>query len=486
MQIRQQLRQWVKGGISQVVRHGLHLAQNNMAYGHENPYLDGIFAPQRQEYEAHDLHVEGEIPQQLNGALLRIGPNPIQVKNPKIHHWFVGDGMIHALRLQQGQALYYKSRYVGADEVQQKLKRPRIQGESRGVASAVNTNIIAFAGKIWALVEAGALPIEVDAELNSQRHQLLEDQQDFPFTAHPHIDPVTGDIHAVCYDALVRDKVFYLHFNAQGKLKHHVDIPVQHGPMIHDCAITQSHVLILDLSVNFSLQSAFKGSLLPYAFNPKHQARIGLLPFQGQAQDIQWFELEPCFIFHVANAFDLANGDVVLDAVVHSKALVDSIQGPIEDQDIGLERFTFERASGQVKRQILSTQKQEFPRINEAYTGREHRYIYSISFAEFDNPSAVRTNVLLCHDVKLGTTAEYALEDTWVSGEVIFVARDHAQAENDGWLMAYVHALDSSPSKVLIWQADAITAGPIATIHLPVRVPLGFHANWIDDRQLHA
>lgn len=254
--------------------------------------------------------------------------------------------------------------------------------------------------------------------------------------------------------------------------------------MIHDCAITQSHVLILDLCVNFSLKYVFKGVMLPYQWNPTHQARIGLMPFDGQASDIQWFNLAPCFIFHVANAYDLENGDVVMDAVVHSKAFEHSIQGSIEDQEIYLERFIFERRTGQVKREILVKLKQEFPRVNENYTGRQHRYIYSISFAEFDAPTQVKANQLLVYDTHTKQLHSYSYNENTVFGEVVFVAKPDATQENDGWLMTYAHALDCRPSKVLIFDAVAFQAGPIATIELPVRVPLGFHCNWIDYTKL--
>ena len=159
--------------------------------------------------------------------LMRIGPNPIQVKNPKTYHWFVGDGMVHAVYLKAGQAECYQRAYIASDSVQQKLQRRKIPGKASAVADAVNTNIIAFAGKIWALVEAGALPIELDRNLQSQQKRLFNSKiEEFPFTAHPHVDPVSGDLHAVCYDALDQQQVFYLHFNAQGELKHHVSIPV--------------------------------------------------------------------------------------------------------------------------------------------------------------------------------------------------------------------------------------------------------------------
>lgn len=484
MQWSKPLSRMFKNTLSKTIQHGMGILHHRIPYSHDNPYLDGIFAPQRQECFSTQLIVEGQIPAELDGALMRIGPNPLLVKNPRNYHWFTGDGMLHALRLQHGQAHWYKSHYVGSDSVQKRLQRPHIPGKTRGVSDAVNTNVIHFAGKIWALVEAGAYPIEVNSELESKRHHLLENEQDLPFTAHPHVDPDTGDIHAVCYDALNQNQVFYLHIDAQGKLKHHVEIPVKYGPMIHDCAITQSQVLILDLNVNFSMRSALKGSMLPYQWSSKRQARIGILPFGGQASDIHWYEIDPCFIFHSVNAYDLEHGDVVMDAVVHSKAMVHSIQGPIEDQDIRLERFIFKQGTGQVIRTVLSETKQEFPRINEAYTGRPYRYAYGISFAEFDDPYHVSSNQLLAQDLEAGQTEAYSLGKNWVTGEAAFVAKEGAQTENEGWLMSYVHALDCRPSKVVILDAQRMRDGPIATIHLPVRVPVGFHCNWIDYRKL--
>ena len=177
---------------------------------------------------------------------------------------------------------------------------------------------------------------------------------------------------------------------------------------------------------------------------------------------------------------------VVFPIPVHSKALIRSIQGPIEDQDIRLERFIFEQGTGKVTRTVLSNIKQEFPRINEAFIGRQYRYIYSISFGEFDDPSHVSSNTVMCFNLRTRTTESYSFGENWVTGEAVFVARENAQAENDGWLMSYIHALDCSPSKVVILDAQHITEGPIATIHLPVRVPVGFHCTWIDYRKLRA
>lgn len=451
--------------------------QQRVPYSQSNPFLEGAYAPVAAESTCTDLKVSGSIPSELNGLFLRMGPNPMEVDNPAIYNWFIGDGMAHALRLKEGQAVWYKNRYVGVDSVNKKLGKAMAPGPRRGPTESVNTNIIGHAGKIWALVEAGAYPVQMDADLNTIRHGLFNSDANLPFTAHPHIDPDTGDIHAVCYDALQRNKVFYLNIDRDGHLKKQLSIPVKHGPMMHDCTVTQSKVIILDLPITFSFLSVFKGSQLPYAWNKKHAARVGVLPKNGQAKDIRWFEVDPCFIFHTCNAYDLDNGDVVMDAVVHTHSFSSSIQGPAENQKITFERWTLKQQTGQVERQVISDVSQEFPRLDERLTGKPYRYAYAISLSSDLVPHA---NALLRYDLHTGETIQHHYGTEYMTGEVVFVPRHKDAAEDEGWLLSYVHHLDGGPSKIVILDAQKIEQAPQATIELPVRVPLGFHANWVE------
>ena len=80
-----------------------------------NPYLAGNFGPVSEEITAFDLEVTGTIPDGLDGRLIRNGPNPRGEVDPAQHHWFVGDGMVHGLRLRDGRAEWYRNRFVGGD-----------------------------------------------------------------------------------------------------------------------------------------------------------------------------------------------------------------------------------------------------------------------------------------------------------------------------------------------------------------------------------
>lgn len=445
--------------------------QKRVPYSPHNMFLEGPFAPVKEEHDSTDLRITGTLPPELDGLLARIGPNPLEVPNPATHHWFLGDGMVHGLRLKEGRALWYRSRYVGVDNVNRRLGRPRAPGPRHSISDVVNTNIIGHGGSLWALVEATALPVELDADLNTVKHGMFDSRLKASFTAHPHKDPATGELHAICYDGFDQKHIRYLVIGTDRQVKKNLTIPVRHGPMMHDSALTEKNVLLLDLPVTFSLSAALKGAGLPYAWNPKHPARVGKLPRNGTADDVRWYDIEPCFVFHTCNAFENDNGDTVLDVVVHQRMFDQSIQGP-EPQQVTFERWTLPREGTHVQRQVISREGQEFPRFDERLTGKPYRYAYAVSL-NLDN----QANALLRHDLETGESTQHAFGPDWTAGEFVFVPRHDGTAENDGWLMGYVHHRENLPSKVVILGARDLTT--VAEVQLPVRVPLGFHGNWI-------
>ena len=454
--------------------------QKTVPYADNNTFLNGIYAPVTQEVTVFDLQVEGEIPTVLNGMLTRIGPNPMQVKNPAAYHWFLGDGMVHAVKLQAGRALWYRNRYIGVDSVQKTLKRPLLAGARHGIYDTVNTNVFGHAGKIYALVEAGACPVELDTELNSIKHGLFESPLNQGYTAHPHCDPQTGELHAICYDALALNVLRYVVIDPQGQVRRNLKIPVSGSPMVHDCAITQSSVIILDLPVGFSVQAAVKGGALPYCWRPKKTARVGLLPREGQADDIRWFEVDACFSFHIANAFDMDNGDTIIDLVVHEKMFDRSTNGPEADgSKVTLERWTLPARGKHVQRKVMSNTPQEFPRIDERLVGQPHRYVYSISMdSRLDSTTP---NLLQRCDMQTGQIESHSYGHAKMTSEAVFVPKSDTSAEADGWLISYVHDLNGGDSQLVILDSQKLGQSPQAVIHLGAHVPMGFHASWIAD-----
>lgn len=444
-------------------------------------FLDDVFAPVASETETTALRVEGALPPDLSGLYARIGPNPLKPQ-PSRYHWFIGDGMVHGLRLHAGQAQWYRSRYIGSNSVHKALGRPVLPGPRHGVGDVVNTNVYAHAGRVWASVEAGMLPVQLDARLESVRHGTFDSPHKQPFSAHPHRDPHTGALHAICYNALVRHKVQYVRVSPQGQVDRVVDIPVQHGPMIHDCAITRRYVVVLDLPVTFSFRRLLGRAPFPYAWNPRHPARVGLLPKEGDARDIRWFDVDPCFVFHPCNAFEREDGSVVLDVVAHRRMFDRARHGPELDSGARFERWVLPADGGRAVRTVLHDAPQEFPRLDERLTGEPYRYAYAVGFQP-DQPGG---QPLYRHDLQMGSTVVHGFGPHAVPGEFVFVPRQPTGAEDDGWLVGLVHNRQSGCAEFHVLNADDFTGPPQAVVHIPVRIPAGFHGNWMAEADLRA
>ncbi len=446
-----------------------------------HPFLSGIHAPMERELTLDQLQVQGVIPPELDGRYLRIGPNPARPPNPAAHHWFVGDGMVHGVRLEGGQALWYRNRWIRSRAVSAALGEPEAPGPRNGRSDTANTNVLGHAGKTWALVEAGAYPVELDDELQTVAHNPFEGTLHGSFSAHPHLDPDTGEMHAICYNGPDLDTIRHVVVGKDGRVRRQEPIAVKHGPSIHDCMITRSYVLVLDLPVTFSLKTLLAGHPFPYAWNPGHQARVGLLPREGRGSDTIWCEVDPCYVFHPCNAFENAQGSVVVDVVAHATMFAQSRQGP-DSKKVAFERWTIDPATRRVERKVIDEQPQEFPRCDERLLGKPYRYAYAMPLADEGSAFGSKTH-LIKHDLQTGARAIHEFGAQRYPGEFVFVPRHADAAEDEGWLMGYVIDMAHQTTDLVILDAQAFSGPPQAVVTIPHRVPPGFHGNWVPARQ---
>jgi len=442
-----------------------------------HPFLTGLHAPMTRELTIGDLPVSGTIPAALDGRYLRIGPNPIHA-DPASYHWFVGEGMVHGLRIEGGRARWYRNRWVRCAEVTAALDEPRTPGPRHGGFDNVNTNIIGHAGRTLALVEAGSFPLEIGETLESVRYSDFGGTLRGSFTAHPHLDPLTGELHAIAYDAHDQETVRHIVVTPDGQVRREEPVRVKHGPMIHDCALTARFVLILDLPVTFSMRALVGGAPLPYRWNPGHRARLGLLPREGRGGDVIWCDVDPAYVFHVANAYDLPDGRVILDVVAHDRMFAESTQGP-DSRRSAFERWTIDPARRVVERRIVDDHPQEFPRPDERRFGQPYRYAYTMALTGNGDPSFDPAHHLIKHDLEAGTRHIHDFGPDRVPGEFVFVPARRDAAEDEGWLMGLVIDRRRETTDLAILDARNFEGEPVASVRLPHRVPPGFHGNWV-------
>ncbi|KXV64631.1 hypothetical protein AD949_05550 [Acetobacter orleanensis] len=435
------------------------------------PYLANNFAPIEAETTAFNLEVTGHIPKVLTGRLLRIGPNPAVAPDPVRYHWLSGSGMAHGLRLRNGKAEWYRSRYVRDSSVVTALHVLPLggPGENRRDGS-VNTNFTSVGGKLYAIVEAGSLPVELNYELESIARADFNGTLEAGFTGHPKFDPITGEQHALTYEP--GQPVRYVTVDQTGRATTRARIDLPHIPLIHDTAFTASSIIIPDLPVTF--QPDRSQARFPWLWDERRDSRIGLLPRNGNAENIQWFETPRCFVFHFVNAYD-DNHLTIIDLIRHPRMFDRDHNGPNEGAPT-LVRWTLNRCSGQLTETQLDDHGTEFPQINGRFGGQPYRFSYTAHWG-----AGVTFGPAMKHDMVRGTTEIHDYGTGRMTLEPIFVPKPDSCAEDDGWIFSYVYDSGRNLSDVVILDAQDFAGEPVATIHLPVRVPFGFHGGWVAD-----
>jgi carotenoid cleavage dioxygenase len=452
-----------------------------------NPYLSGNFAPVDGE-DDFDLKVEGEIPADLAGAFYRNGPNP-QFAPRGDYHWFGGDGMIHGFFVEGGK-VRYRNRYVRTPKWMAEnaaghalfgtfgnpsTSDPSVIGKDSGVA---NTNIVWHAGKLMAL-EEGHMPTELDPVTLETKGYLADYRG--RVTAHPKLDPETGEM--VWFGYSIGEIPFgktlsYGVTNAAGEVVRRDDFEAPYSSMVHDFLVTRRHVLFPILPLTGSLERAMKGQM-PYAWEPEKGAFVGVMARDAAVDTIRWFEVDACYVFHPMNAWEEGTrifADVMEYPVAPLFPRADG--GRSENSAARLVRWTIDLAgdSNQIQREPLDDMAGEFPRFDERRAGLSYRHGWFA--ANTERPGDVRFDAIAHLDLGSGKRTIFELGAGDATGEPIFIPRSASAAEGDGWVISVVYRGHEDRSDFLVFDAQDIPAGPIATAQMPRRVPFGFHGNW--------
>lgn len=448
-------------------------------------FMSGFFAPVSEETTDFDLAVHGHIPPDLQGRYLRNGPNP-RKGNPG--HWFLGDGMIHGVELRDGKATWYRSRWV---------RTPSFNGDStilnddltfnRYAGGQSNTHVIAHGGKILSLIEY-CLPTEVTPQLDTVGLHDFGGRLTTAMTAHPKKCPLTGELHLFSH-SLIPPYVTYHRVDAAGNLVQTEAIDVPSPTLMHDFAITERYAIFLDLPLLFGFGDA-KGSAargLPVHWDESYGARIGVMPRGAPKTQPHWFDIEPCYVFHILNAFDDPEmNQITIDVARYPQLWRDDVN---HFPDAHLHRWTVDLGSGKVLETPLDDEGTEFPRVDERRIGLAHRYGYSIQGVvgalsrEYGvgTPEGFGSTALAKYDLTTGTVERNPFSQAQVPAEPVFVPSSEGSGEDEGWILSYVYDATRDASDLVILDARHFSGDPVATIALPRRVPMGFHGSWIPD-----
>jgi carotenoid cleavage dioxygenase len=453
----------------------------------ENPFLSGLLAPVLDERDDRDLEILGELPAGLNGMFTRIGPNP-QFPPLGAYHPFDGDGMVHAVYFENGKARY-RNRFVESRGLLAERKRGRacygsvsefrfpdedVMAEGGMMKNTSNTHFIRHANRYLALMEA-AKPTELTRDLATVGEYDFAGKLAGPMTAHPKIDTRSGEMVFFGYSPFPPYLQYHV-ANAAGELVHSTPIEIPAAVMMHDFTMTEKHAIFLDAPAIFDVEAMMRGEP-GMRWEPERGTRIGVLPRRGAGGEVRWFEIDPCYVVHFFNAFE--HGRTI---EIHAPAFPRMPGGlqfdaPEQTEEPLPWRWTIDLDAGTVRGEQTDDRPGEFPRINDTLAGRRHRYMYNTMARHWG--FGFDFNAVVKYDIEGGAARTFTHGDTTVVGEHIFAPDPKGSGEDAGWLLTIGVDRLTERTELLVLDARHIEDGPIARVHIPRRVPIGFHANWM-------
>lgn len=456
----------------------------------ENPYLTGALRPVSDEVDLVDLAVTGQIPAGLNGLFLRNGPNP-EFEPRGDYHLFDGDGMLHGLWFGDGAARRYKNRWIDTAGLRAERRVGRscfggmvdmdsasaeVRKEVGHVKNVANTHVIRHANRIMALWEVGE-PHEISPELDTVGPFNFNGQLNGTMTAHPHEDPVTGELLFFGY-GLVPPYLTFYRLDRAGELVEKAEIALPDPVMMHDFAITENHVLFLDAPAVFDLHAALAGGSV-FDWRPERGTRIGVFNRAAGPSSIRWFATEPGYVFHFLNAFEDGNEIQLVGCRQERLEMGLTDEGRANVVLPNLTRWTIDLASGVVRQEQIDDAMADFPRIDERRTGLRNKVGYLTGWSSVPEHGGGTFDMVSRVDMQTGAKSSYQHGPGRTTGEAIFAPDPSGTAEDDGWLLSYVYDQATDRSDVVVLDAHDPAAGPVATVHLPRRAPFGFHGSWL-------
>ena len=462
-----------------------------IAWVSDDPHLSDNFAPVGPEIDADDLPVvAGRIPDELSGAYLRNGPNPL-FQPISYSYPFDGDGMVHAVYLDNGKARY-RNRFVRTRglAVERRAGRAVYGGVMRPVPvdpalvgadgdpgpfkNGACVHVIRHAGKVLALYEAAA-GYELSLDLATVGEWRAGTEAPIELGAHNRRHPRTGELFALTY-AIDRPLVRFHRIGADGRLAASFPLELSAPTMIHDFVLTERHIVILACPLVFDVAAAMQGQS-PLQWRPELGTRIAVVGLDGGPA--LWLDAEPFFVFHFANGFE-EQGRIVLDYVRHARLGLMPGDAGGERVPPSLHRMAIDLAGKRIEDRQVAEALVEFPRADERREALPTRFVYAPTLtASFTGARVAGTfNAIARLDAQSGAVVLHDFGDR-LAGEAAFVPRPGGTAEDDGWLAMFVFDPATATSDFVLLDAARVDAPPVAVVRLPQRVPQGLHGSWL-------
>ena len=283
-------------------------------------------------------------------------------------------------------------------------------------------------------------------------------------TAHPKTCPITGELHFFGYGSITRAVPDLPPGRRGGQFVVSRPIEVPGATMMHDFHLTAEHVGVHGPAGRLRPGDRV-GRGLPYRWDAGYGARLGVLRRDDPYGEVRWFDDRPLLRLPHAQRVRRARTARIVAA---RRCATTTCGGPATTTppaSCGAGRSTW--PTGTVREEQLDDRPAEFPRIDDRLAGPTRGSATSRPDRERPAPLRPARGHFGRHDFGAGR----------VPGEAVFVPAEHGE----GWLLTYVYDAGGDRSDLVVLDAGDLAAAPVATVHLPQRVPAGFHGNWLPD-----
>ena len=481
-------------------------------------YNHSGYRPIYKEHQGVSLEIKGKLPDDLSGAYIRNGTNSQFMQTKSRHHAFNGAGMLHQVQFKNGEARYSNcfvrtDRFLAEENAGEELypefgnlvgtgkagmftvligllkQRFKLVSKSTPLRDGSSTTSVMYHhGKFYALQET-SLPFAMNCQDDNGWLRIdgsgdwdsFGDKLDKPYTAHPKVDPKTGDIHSFSTHLQSGD-VYYDVLSAGQLIRHNYICTAKPAiAFVHDYYLTENYIIFPEVSLRFNPKEFFGEHKSMFYFDEDKPLRFGVID-RRHGGDVRWFETKaPRHIWHTVNGWEetQADGgtDILLYAPVFSDYPSDIPIHSAKEPHATFMRFRLNLEAGTVtEEKTLLSHFYERPSINSQYLGQKQRYAYLLD----EGRGGIMGKGVLKYDMLNEAELDYFDYEDAFGGEALFVPKAEAKAEDDGYLIELLMREDTAELLVL----DAKKMSELARLKLPQRVPFGVHSTWLNDAEI--
>lgn len=462
----------------------------------DHPWLLGFRSVGEHAY-AGTAAIDGTLPEGLRGTLWRTGPARFERGDFRYQHWFDGDGMIQAFRMDGG--VRHQARMIATNKYvdEQAAGRALYPGfatlppDPRRVtapdsANTGNISVLPQEDRILALWEAGS-PWDIDPVTLETRgaHAFSEATRGAPFSAHPRIEP-DGSLWNFGY-ASGPGLLLLWHLDAAGRLVRTGTVPCQPMGMPHDFVVTERHLVVLIPPLHYEPQDDAEVFLDTHRWHPERPTRV-LVVDKGDFSRYRWLELPAQWVFHYGNGWEDGAGVIRFDGA-RADDPMQMIEGfrrvmrgeRYDNRQSRQHRYVLDPAAGTAREEPMldADLESEFPVIDPRVSGRRNHRLVMLTRRTTRPSNHPWLDSVSVYDERSNRLTSFRYPDGVLPEEHLFVPAPGSAPEGAGWVVGT--ALDTNAQRTLlnVFDVAAVDAGPLATATLPYALPLGLHGKFV-------